>query len=115
MFVYENRFLPHPIRRSHVGSLRSGLQSGDEMNKGRRHELKMLKHKKRLKNYRLEGETGNFYAFRSHGKPCSCALCSPGKVLTNGVKKKEQNETCFQISNSIFCSDTPTGNGYLLR
>lgn len=44
-------------------------------NKGRRHELKMLKYKKRLAKYGLkEGPNCNFYAFRSHGAP-AVAIC----------------------------------------
>lgn len=46
------------------------------MNKHRRHELKMLKYKRRLKNLRIVDGTGNYYAYRSHGKPCSCGMCS---------------------------------------
>ncbi len=45
------------------------------MNKARRHELKMLKLKKRLTQLSLLGKVGKFYAYRSHGKPCSCWLC----------------------------------------
>jgi hypothetical protein len=56
------------------------------MNKARRHELKMLKLKKRLKKYGLLYATGNFYAFRSHGKPCSCWLCRNEKY--NRAKEK---------------------------
>jgi hypothetical protein len=45
------------------------------MNKARRHELKMLKFKKRLIKYGFLNTVGKFDAFRSHGKPCSCWLC----------------------------------------
>lgn len=45
------------------------------MNKGRRHELKMLKYKKRLKQLGLKEGEGKFYAYRSHGAPCSCMVC----------------------------------------
>lgn len=46
------------------------------MNKGLRHERKMNRYKRRLKNLgRKEGE-GKFYAYRSHGTPCSCGMCS---------------------------------------
>jgi hypothetical protein len=45
------------------------------MDKARRHELKMLKFKKRLKQLGLSSGKGNLYSFRSHGKPCSCWLC----------------------------------------
>lgn len=62
------------------------------MNKARRHELKMLKFKKRLKLYGLVGSTGNLYAFRSHGKPCSCSICRNEKYSRAAVKGKELSE-----------------------
>ena len=50
------------------------------MNKALRHEKKMLKYKKRLKKYGLkEATNSNLYAFRSHGAPCSCPMCSYAK------------------------------------
>lgn len=49
------------------------------MNKARRHELKMLHYKRRLKKHCLKGKEGKFYAFRSHGKPCSCSFCADKK------------------------------------
>jgi len=46
------------------------------MNKGRRQELKMLKYKRRIGRMRLQGLPANaLYAYRSHGKPCSCFCC----------------------------------------
>jgi hypothetical protein len=46
------------------------------MNKGRRQELKMLKYKRRIGRMRLQGLPANaLYAYRSHGKPCSCFVC----------------------------------------
>ncbi|RNI26625.1 hypothetical protein [Rufibacter latericius] len=51
------------------------------MNKARRHELKMLKYKKRLIKYGLKDGEGKFYAFRSHGTPCSCSVCSHAKYI----------------------------------
>ena len=59
------------------------------MNKARRHELKMLKYKKRLKNYQLKEGEGNFYSFRSHGKPCSCFICSHSKYDRNNPNFKK--------------------------
>lgn len=68
-----------------------------EMNKARRHELKMLKYKKRInilaaksksiKAY-LNGDSINVncYALRTTGKPCSCEMCSPYKY--NRAKEK---------------------------
>lgn len=66
------------------------------MDKARRHELKMLKYKKRIINRRLTKVVGNLYAFRSHGAPCSCFMCSPKKA--NGEKKKEYQEIKFQMT-----------------
>ena len=63
------------------------------MNKARRHELKMLKYKKRLKKYRLDetklGPNANLYAFRSHGKPCSCIFCHKGYGYNRAKVKQE--------------------------
>jgi len=58
------------------------------MNKGRRNELKKLKYKKRLKQLCLKEGEGNFYAYRSHGKPCSCGMCRNEKY-----DRKKQNPT----------------------
>lgn len=55
-------------------------------NKGRRQELTMLKFKKRLKQLNLKVGEGNFYAYKSHGKPCSCFFCKNKKY--NRVKNK---------------------------
>lgn len=60
------------------------------MNKARRHELKMLRYKRRLKALRLkEGPGKNLFAFRSHGAPCSCRMCSYKKYDRN-VKHPKQ-------------------------
>lgn len=56
------------------------------MNKARRHELKMLRYKRRLRLYGLKEGAGKFYAFRSHGAPCSCSLCSHTKYNRAKVK-----------------------------
>jgi hypothetical protein len=70
------------------------------MNKGRRHQLKMLKLKKRLQNYGAKpGDTGNFHAFRTTGKPCSCHLCSPYRYA-KGIKKEEYGAKRFEIAQS---------------
>lgn len=62
------------------------------MNKGRRHELKMLKYKRRLKNYRISSKdaadpNNHFFAFRSHGKPCSRWCCKRPRY--NRAKEKQ--------------------------
>jgi hypothetical protein len=62
------------------------------MTKARRQELKMLHYKRRLKkmgklSYKVlylpigesKGIRYNFSAYRSHGAPCSCFLCSHRK------------------------------------
>ena len=46
------------------------------MDKGRRNELIKLKYKKRLNQLGLKDGEGKFYAYKSHGKPCSCSMCS---------------------------------------
>lgn len=59
-------------------------------NKALRHEKKMLKYKKRLKNYGLkESDTSNLHAFRSHGKPCSCIFCQPNKVISPKTERQK--------------------------
>jgi hypothetical protein len=75
------------------------------MNKARRHELKMLKFKKRLKKYNLLDTNPTMpiriNCFRTTGKPCSCWLCSPTSYKETGLKKaeykviqRELNEAC---------------------
>ena len=63
------------------------------MNKARRHELKMLKYKKRLKQLRLDDTQPNtkFYCYRSHGQPCSCMFCSP-KKYSRKLKHKNKKQ-----------------------
>lgn len=65
------------------------------MDKARRHELKMLKYKKRLNKYGLteeaEKENNNLTAFRSHGKPCSCWMCS-GPKFNRKMKHKGDSD-----------------------
>lgn len=66
------------------------------MNKARRHELKMLKYKKRLNQLGLtEGENKNFHAYRSHGAPCSCFMCSHSKYKRARLAR-EQAEQIMQ-------------------
>ena len=68
------------------------------MNKARRHELKMLKYKKRLENLGLTNKPGKFFAFRSHGAPCSCSMCSPYKYKLTGENKKRYKDFKFELS-----------------
>lgn len=64
------------------------------MNKLERRLKGECKRKKRAVHY--PGWINNFI-LRDTGKPCSCMFCSPGKVLTNGDKKRERKEMLFQI------------------
>jgi len=51
------------------------------VNKADRHRIKMLKYKRRLRAlglYTIEIDL-RLTAYRSHGKPCSCEICSPYK------------------------------------
>lgn len=61
------------------------------INKGRRHELKMLKYKKRINQLSIDETKGKFYGYRSHGQPCSCYMCSPTKF------KREQKRPLHLI------------------
>lgn len=58
------------------------------MNKHRRHEVKMLHYKRRLRNLKLKDGEGDFTAFRSHGQPCSCSVCRDEKYKRNEKHKK---------------------------
>lgn len=66
------------------------------MNKKRRHELKMLKYRKRLKQLGLK-ETqpnANFTAYRSHGSPCSCWYCRGKKYRDNDRQRENYKISC---------------------
>lgn len=60
------------------------------MDKARRHELKMLKFKKRIKQLRIDQTKGKFYAYRSHGAPCSCSGCSPHREIPYKMKHSDK-------------------------
>lgn len=62
------------------------------MDKATRHELKMLKYKKRINQLGLNNADGKFYAYRSHGKPCSCFMCSPYKYERTGLQRVTSEE-----------------------
>lgn len=56
------------------------------MNKGRRNELRNLRWTRRLNTLGLKRiKERDFICYRDQGKPCSCAMCSPGLV---GDKEK---------------------------
>ncbi len=65
------------------------------MNKGRRSELTKLKFIKRLKFYGFKLGEGNFFAFKSHGKPCSCFLCRNEKYIRS---KSKNNITLLELN-----------------
>lgn len=76
---------------------------GTEINKARRQELTMLKYKKRLKQLRLkESPIANYYAYKSHGKPCSCWACQP-KGKYNRAKSKQGWSDKQIYGNSAMC------------
>lgn len=61
------------------------------MNKARRHELKMLKYKQRIKKWGLSHLPAScLYAFRSHGAPCSCYACKQPEYAYNRPKVKRE-------------------------
>lgn len=70
------------------------------MNKGRRNELKALKYKKRLKQLSLiEGPNKKYFAYKSHGKPCSCYCCQPkGKYNRAKSKRGMSDREIYGIS-----------------
>jgi hypothetical protein len=37
------------------------------------------------------------YRLKTTGTPCSCAMCSPGKIVAKGTKKREYKELQFQL------------------
>lgn len=62
------------------------------MNKARRHELKMLKYKRRLLNLNIKDDTkGKFFAYRSHGSPCSCYMCQGGRGKYRDKRNKNHD------------------------
>lgn len=70
------------------------------MNKAERHRIKMVWYKRRLNNLRLPKNGVHFHVYRTTGKPCSCAMCSPGKEKANGIKKKAYKEFQFELQQS---------------
>ena len=82
------------------------------MNKARRHELKMLKYKKRLKKYglieKVDKDNTNFTAFRSHGKPCSCWMCS-GPKFNRKMKHKENTDYSDTMGGDIIHNEVERG------
>lgn len=70
------------------------------MDKARRHELKILKFKKRLRNYGITVNGDKFHVFRTTGKPCSCHLCSPRR-FEKGMNKKAHKSVVFEVEQSL--------------
>lgn len=89
------------------------------MNKKERQNLKETKYKKRLRQLGLENQKGNFFAYKSHGKPCSCKWCRDSKyretrrtekinVLNGEIRESCEKSFCqFTIETSVFCSMHP--------
>ena len=70
------------------------------MNKGLRAQLKKHKFRNRLKRFGFIMKTDRDYkCYRTTSTPCSCALCSPGKEIQTGLKKKAFKELQFQLNN----------------
>jgi len=57
------------------------------MNKAERFRIKMKKYYRRLRNLNLNSK-GKFFAYRSHGKPCSCEMCRDKKYRNERAKEK---------------------------
>lgn len=73
------------------------------MNKGRRNELRELHYQKRLKNYRIKDDSkGNFHAFKTTGKPCSCFVCQQPEhnynrsIIKQATRTKINTELTYQ-------------------
>jgi hypothetical protein len=71
------------------------------MNKARRHEIKLLKYKRRLLMIghlnsetlaNPKGESYNFVGYRNSSNPCSCGMCSHKKY--NRAKMKKDIDVC---------------------
>lgn len=85
------------------------------MDKGRRHELKMLHFKRRMKKMRplVVKAGGNYYAYRSHSTPCSCWCCGSLKYSRSkekqGARKVAEpvSEAVLMISNKPFVRNQP--------
>jgi len=69
----------------------------DLMNKARRHELKMLHYKKRMKKMRHVYPDGNYFAYRSHSTPCSCGCCR-GDRYSRAKEMEEARKLAEPIS-----------------
>jgi hypothetical protein len=104
------------------------------MDKARRHELKMLKYKRRLKLIGFlndetlrnpKGETYNLTSYRNHSKPCSCYMCSPNKYSRPKVKSDlpkvidfglnyDMGELEFDFYKGIYVEKIEDENAHLL-
>jgi hypothetical protein len=69
----------------------------DLMDKARRHELKMLHYKKRMKKMRHVYPDGNYFAYRSHSTPCSCGCCR-GDRYSRAKEMEEARKLAEPIS-----------------
>lgn len=83
-----------------------------DMDKGRRHELKMLKYKRRIGRMRYKNLPASaLYAYRSHGKPCSCGVCRGLKYSRakekRGARKLESDSYLTMVAASISAQSLP--------
>lgn len=69
----------------------------------KKHWYERLKQKKRvLKNLHVnidrlsQKERDKLHIWKTTGKPCSCAMCSPGKINKNKNKYKIKNKIKWQ-------------------
>lgn len=95
------------------------------MNKAERHRIKMKKYLRRLRNLGLINCKGNFFHYRSHGKPCSCNLCRNKKyrnqrakekinVLNDEIRKDEDKIKFTILTKEQVEADRSSANDYLL-
>lgn len=74
------------------------------MNKGRRHELKMLHFRRRMKKFRRPFLRADGYwktfAYRSHSTPCSCTSCR-GERYSRAKEKERAKKAADPISEVV--------------
>ena len=69
------------------------------MNKAYRNQIQKQKFKRRLKMFGMKmTSASDWKCYRTTSTPCSCAICSPGKNLETGIKKKNYKELQLQLS-----------------
>lgn len=78
------------------------------MDKGRRHELKILHFKRRMKKMGPLAikDGGNYYAYRSHSTPCSCWCCR-GLKYNRSKEKTSSRKIAEPVSEAVLFSQRP--------